>query len=115
MIASLEHAVDRTKAYYDQLGMLWSPEANVSLTVHGLKHEQLHQLGGDAVVFSDGLPGHAQVCIVSTRVRTPAGWEVGFFGDADLGCETCRRLARQSGEHLEALALAGIVEPERMP
>lgn len=108
MIATLEHRVDRTRAVFDQLGALWGPEVHPNLSLHGLSHEQIHLLGGPQIVFDDG--ARAPEYVIGTRLPTPLGWEVAIFGDADLACEQCRRLARLDEQATDAAQLAGIVD-----
>lgn len=113
MMARLEHAVDRTRMVFDQLGALWGPEVHPNLSLHGLSHEQIHLLGGPEIVFEDD--GRSPEYVIGTRLPTPLGWEVAIFGDADLTCEQCRRLARLDSEHRESLQMIGILEPEPVP
>ena len=49
----LEHAVDRTMAIRDQLGVMWGPGNVMTLAVHGPTHDQIHQLGGRAFQADD--------------------------------------------------------------
>lgn len=107
MIASLEHAVDRTVTAFDQLGAMWGPGVAPNLTVHGLTHDQVHELGGAPLTFRDGFSDDPSY-VAMTRVRTPLGWSVGFFGDADLACERCRRLLLPDDTLGEVLQLAGL-------
>lgn len=110
MNASLSHAVDRTTAVIDQLGVMWGPEARLSVTVHGLPHEQIHRIGGSEEQGFRAPSGWDGGYVVSTARRTPLGWRLGFFGRADLACPRCRELVGLPSETAEAVQMAGIVE-----
>lgn len=102
MIASLPHAVERTIATFDQLGAMWGPTIRPALSVHGLTHQQIHEIGGAAIGFE--CPEY----VVATRITTPLGWEIAFFGAADLTCsDCCQSLARSLDRYIEAARLGG--------
>lgn len=107
MIASLAHAVMRTSATLDQLGVLWGSDIHPNLSVHGLSHEQIHELGGAEQVWRDYAYPHVERYIASTRLRTPMGWEVVFMGLAAVtSCLRCGELSQ--AEAIEAAQLAGL-------
>jgi hypothetical protein len=114
MIANLSHAVDRTVAMFDQLGVMWGPEARPNLSVHGLSHDQVHELFQGRRAVEDGPSAeHTASPYVSATVRTGLDWTVSFFAHADLACDRCRELVGLPSEVVEAVEaaqLAGIVD-----
>lgn len=111
MIASLSHAVDRTLATFDQLGVMWGPEVTPNLSVHGLTHEQVHQIQHEGGVENGASSEWTSSPYVESTVRTPMGWAVMFFASADLTCDRCRELCGLAAcEAVEAAPLGGVVE-----
>lgn len=113
MIASLEHAVTRTVAIYDQLGVMWGPESKPILSVHGLSHDQVHEISRSGGVEDGPDASYTASPYIRVQIRTRLGWSVGFFGTPDLGCDWCRDLLGLPAEEIdavEAVQLAGIVE-----
>lgn len=109
MIATVPHAASRTLSMADQLGAMWGPDIHANVSVHGLSHEQMHELGRRETVWRD--PAYPSVVryIASARVRTPMGREVVFMGDAAVsGCERCRELACAEEGSTEIVERAGL-------
>ena len=80
-------AAVRTLELVDELGLTWGPEGRVSLSIHRLPHDVLHALGGRPLGYAD--PDGA---LITTRLRSPLGWEAVWFADADPSCPACRAL-----------------------
>jgi hypothetical protein len=91
----------RTLDFADELGLIWGGDGRASLSLHGLSHDAVHALGGRPLGYTD-----AQGGIVTTRLLSPLGWEVAFFGDSDPDCQACRRLLVHTMAAVEAFALA---------
>jgi len=111
MQADVQHALDRTIAVYDQLGALWGPEGRLSLSIHGLPHDQIHRLGGpDEAAYRSPIAWRADYLVSTIRI-TPLGWRIGFVGKADLTCRRCRALLGIP-DGVEAAQAAGVTEAE---
>lgn len=107
MMASLEHAVSRTLTVFDQLGVMWGPEARADVSVHRLTHDQVHAIGGPESAYEVTVERPAFIC---TRVETPLGFSVSFFGTPHGTCARCRELLGLPRLEVEAAQIAGIVE-----
>lgn len=104
MQASLEHAVERTTATLDQLGIMWGQDRRLYVSIHNLPHDQIHRIGRDETTYA-----HSVVLsefVVTARAATPLGWEVTFFGIADPNCPRCQELRHAD----EAAQIAGVTE-----
>lgn len=110
MIADLSHAVDRTVAVFDQLGVMWGPEARPILSVHGLTHDQVHRIHREGGGEDGPSAEYTSAPYIRAQVSTRLGWSVSFFGTPDLSCDRCRELFGLPAEATEAAQLAGVVE-----
>jgi hypothetical protein len=110
MIANLSHAVDRTLTVFDQLGVMWGPGPRPVLSVHGLSHEQVHEMHRDGGVEDGPSAEYTVHPYIRVQFVTRLGWSVGFFGTPDLTCDRCRELIGLASEAVDAVQLAGVVD-----